>query len=360
MRELTWILIGTIFVASVPVSHAQESAPLRNFGAAGHGIPPTSDGTTIDPTTRRGNCGDYYDWGRAAMARGVDSNYEPINETDVFGAGDPIYAWNRIETPTRPCRTRVRWIDPDGSLFAETTSDWSADGQWDWYAWWFWYAPGQPIHDHEGLWAVEWLIEEDHEGTWCQEAALTFVSKYHIADHATCTSVQADSPWDPIRRTRYFRPPDSRAYSWLDFQKVRGANYAVRWQFVDPGGSLYSTIEYVIPDATSFGFDYWDWYRAWAWIGIAGYPPATNLGEWTVTVTVDGEPQFVDHFYVGIPCPGDLEENGSISLSDLAVLLSHFGFGPAAVYEDGDLDGDGQVGLQDLAELLSHFGTTCP
>jgi thermitase len=57
---------------------------------------------------------------------------------------------------------------------------------------------------------------------------------------------------------------------------------------------------------------------------------------------------------VGPPVPpvGDLDNDGSVGLSDLARLLSDFG----QVYSSADLDVDGTVGLADLSLLLSNFG----
>jgi len=66
----------------------------------------------------------------------------------------------------------------------------------------------------------------------------------------------------------------------------------------------------------------------------------------------------------GVPdecdCPGDLDGNWAIDLSDLAQLLSHYGTVSGASYADGDIDFDGDVDLADLAALLSVYGTTCP
>ena len=57
---------------------------------------------------------------------------------------------------------------------------------------------------------------------------------------------------------------------------------------------------------------------------------------------------------------GDLNLDGAVELSDLAVMLSNFG-SAAGAYEQGDVDGDGFVTLSDLALLLSNFGSnTCP
>jgi len=61
----------------------------------------------------------------------------------------------------------------------------------------------------------------------------------------------------------------------------------------------------------------------------------------------------------GPDCPGDLDGDRSIGLSDLALLLSNYGLSGGAGYEDGDLNGDGNVDLSDLAALLALYGTTC-
>lgn len=59
------------------------------------------------------------------------------------------------------------------------------------------------------------------------------------------------------------------------------------------------------------------------------------------------------------PCPGDLNGDGEVGLTDLATLLSNFGTPSGATAEMGDLDGDGDVDLSDLATLLANFGATC-
>lgn len=59
------------------------------------------------------------------------------------------------------------------------------------------------------------------------------------------------------------------------------------------------------------------------------------------------------------PCPADVNGNGAVDLSDLALLLANFGTLSGATPDNGDLDADGDVDLSDLAALLSAFGTTC-
>jgi hypothetical protein len=61
-----------------------------------------------------------------------------------------------------------------------------------------------------------------------------------------------------------------------------------------------------------------------------------------------------------VPCPGDLDGDNDIDLSDLSQLLANYGTTGGAQYEDGDLDADGDVDLSDLSALLAVYGTSCP
>lgn len=59
------------------------------------------------------------------------------------------------------------------------------------------------------------------------------------------------------------------------------------------------------------------------------------------------------------PCFADLNDDRQVDLTDLAIILSHFGTTGGAPYSQGNLDGDGDVDLTDLALLLTNFGTIC-
>jgi catechol 2,3-dioxygenase-like lactoylglutathione lyase family enzyme len=59
-------------------------------------------------------------------------------------------------------------------------------------------------------------------------------------------------------------------------------------------------------------------------------------------------------------CPGDLDHDLAVDLSDLAQLLSNYSTTSGMTYEDGDLDSDGDVDLADLAALLAEYGAICP
>ena len=58
-------------------------------------------------------------------------------------------------------------------------------------------------------------------------------------------------------------------------------------------------------------------------------------------------------------CPGDINHDGIVNLSDLAQLLGNYNTPAEATCEDGDLDNDGDVDLSDLAALLGAYGDTC-
>ncbi len=86
-----------------------------------------------------------------------------------------------------------------------------------------------------------------------------------------------------------------------------------------------------------------------------------------IATDLDGNPRFIDgdddgvadvdmgayEFQGGVSCPADLDGDGSVGASDLAVLLGNWGPCPDC---PADLDGDGAVGPFDLALLLGDWG----
>lgn len=73
------------------------------------------------------------------------------------------------------------------------------------------------------------------------------------------------------------------------------------------------------------------------------------------TLTVDNL-----SFAAATPCPGDVNGDNTVNITDLGVLLSNFGLMGGATFSQGDLNGDGNVNITDLGILLAAFGTPCP
>ena len=99
----------------------------------------------------------------------------------------------------------------------------------------------------------------------------------------------------------------------------------------------------------------------WAW--------AANDAGWTSLIDHASSDQWsnaghgavASYIVEGTPAGvvGDINGDGHVGLSDLALLLSSFGLcsGNAGFNPAADLNGSGCVDLGDLAVLLAHFGT---
>jgi hypothetical protein len=57
--------------------------------------------------------------------------------------------------------------------------------------------------------------------------------------------------------------------------------------------------------------------------------------------------------------PGDANADGTVDLSDLSAVLSHFG-GTNANWTAGNFDGSSTIDLTDLADVLNNFGMSSP
>ena len=85
---------------------------------------------------------------------------------------------------------------------------------------------------------------------------------------------------------------------------------------------------------------------------------AADLGTGSIVECAVDDFLLADIGCFGDDCLGDVDGDGVVDLTDLAVLLSNFDQSGAGV--PGDLDGSGTVDLTDLALLLSAFDTVCP
>lgn len=59
-------------------------------------------------------------------------------------------------------------------------------------------------------------------------------------------------------------------------------------------------------------------------------------------------------------CPGDINQDHVVDLSDLALLLANFGLNDGyQTPAEGDINADGHVDMTDLSTLLANFGARC-
>jgi hypothetical protein len=90
-------------------------------------------------------------------------------------------------------------------------------------------------------------------------------------------------------------------------------------------------------------------------------PGAGNplLASWAHTTPVAGryEIALTGTSFIAAPT-GDLDGDGVVDLTDLTILLAHFGTLGGATLQDGDITGDGSVDLGDLTLLLANFGVS--
>jgi len=94
----------------------------------------------------------------------------------------------------------------------------------------------------------------------------------------------------------------------------------------------------------------------------------SSAGQWSVKISDESAldvATWIDYelrFYGTPGCPGNLDADGAVGLSDLTVLLAAFGSceGDAAFVPDFDFDNSGCVDLSDLTTFLALFGQACP
>lgn len=93
------------------------------------------------------------------------------------------------------------------------------------------------------------------------------------------------------------------------------------------------------------------------WVSTEGVAPSDpfwivfnqNQPQSVVTEAVT----WIEDNLVSAPCPGDLNGDGNIDISDLLLLLAAWGENPG---HEADLNGDGNVDVSDLLLLLSAWG----
>lgn len=80
--------------------------------------------------------------------------------------------------------------------------------------------------------------------------------------------------------------------------------------------------------------------------------------DWDSQISEVNEDNNVTEFTLAVPCPGDVDGNNLVDLTDIAITLANFG-STQATLGDGDVTGDNLVDLGDLSVVLGAFGSGC-
>jgi subtilisin-like proprotein convertase family protein len=133
----------------------------------------------------------------------------------------------------------------------------------------------------------------------------------------------------------------------------------LRIAFTSPAGTTSVVAKQRVGDGRHNYEDYvftsvrhWDEVSAGDWTVEIADLAAGDLASWTdYRLIIYGTPI----------CPGDLDEDGEISMWDLFGLLSVYGTceGEAGFEPAADLINNGCIDLSDLAQLLSVYGESC-
>jgi len=80
--------------------------------------------------------------------------------------------------------------------------------------------------------------------------------------------------------------------------------------------------------------------------------------DWAGQIDELDEDNNIAEFTLAVPCPGDVDGNSVVDLTDIAITLANFG-STEATLGNGDVNGDYTVDLADLSIVLGAFGSGC-
>jgi hypothetical protein len=172
---------------------------------------------------------------------------------------------------------------------------------------------------------------------------------------------------------------------WCDIQSTSAGTYTIgRFTIVVPPGGADSPPPAVVPSGTGGdvpvigtiegwvtnasyapGCD-WFWYDiVYCGADVDGDPnsPGDGIGDGCDNCPDSYNPSQEDCDGDGIgdvcDCPGDVDCDLDVDLSDLAQLLANYNMTSGATYDLGDVDDDDDVDLADLAALLAVYNSVC-
>ena len=231
----------------------------------------------------------------------VDTNptYDPIGVMDAFGSDDSqFYAWLELGNVVGAHPFEFRLYRPDGTYYSSLYGTAGVTGV-TYPQYWVlgpWSVNGTDIPNIPGRWSVKLYID----GSYKQSIAFTM--RYQLTEHMMAKDVHTSDPYDPIQPGNIFYQTDQKAMVWLNLAKVSNP-LDVKWTFYEPNGSQYWEAPFTSDDPNLFGRNYWEYYKLWCPINIAGYSAAYKCGDWSVDVFIKNASgswvkQYTDYFQI--------------------------------------------------------------
>ena len=191
----------------------------------------------------------------------------PVNS--IFLPRDPrATVWFYVQNVQPGDQASYAFYDPAGNLYDGDVFD-PADSGGDWCFWAWIDVAGEPAASAFGTWTVKvnWndvpLFEQNFR-------ILPVLMDTAVTSKTVTTNACVVPPVAEI-----FTPVDQRAYIWFQVRDAQAGD-APRVEFYDPGGGLYSNLQFDPVPAGNRCF--------WAWIDVAGNPAAARPGAWTAKV----------------------------------------------------------------------------
>ena len=122
-----------------------------------------------------------------------------------------------------------------------------------------------------------------------------------VIDNTMCKGVQSSDPFDPIGRTNIFVTTDS-VFSWVQFGPIFEQR-PVNWKWYREGVLIDEGCNFLIPDPSESGFEFWDRYKVWCFWN----PGQLSPGSYRVDVFTDDRLRLSENFVVNAPPQGNIE-----------------------------------------------------
>jgi uncharacterized protein (TIGR03437 family) len=208
----------------------------------------------------------------------------PATKTAFLTTDLRAYQWTHISNGTQGAMVRWDFIQPNGSVFFTTNTTLNFTGAG---CFWAWIniaesnAAGLP-----GTWQARVFYNGAQIAT--NTFTITSASGVNLLDHRiTSGPIPADCV-APASKMSYLTT-DPLMYQWTNVSGAKAGD-AIRWDFIQPNGSVYLTSNFNLNSTGSVCF--------WAGINIAGQQAASLPGAWQVRVYYKGALLVTDNFTI--------------------------------------------------------------